>query len=126
LSIGDAGPVTLRCVIVDDSASFLEAARELLVQEGVEVVATAENSADAIPLVEKLSPDVTLVDVDLGDESGFDLAQRLSALGSNVILISTHAEEDLAQLIQASPALAFVSKTRLSAHAISEVLDRAA
>jgi hypothetical protein len=42
-----------------------------------------------------------------------------------VILISTHAEQDLAQLIEASPALGFVSKARFSASAISDILERA-
>ncbi len=118
----------MRCLIVDDSALFLEGASALLEREGVDVVGVAANSTEALQLVEKLRPDVTLVDVDLGGESGFDLAQQLSSLGnghSNVILISTHAERDLAQLIEASPALGFVSKARFSATAISDILERA-
>jgi CheY-like chemotaxis protein len=80
-------------------------------------------------LTRALRPDVTLVDVELGDEDGFELTQRLndmSAGSSKVILISTHAEEDLAQLIASSPAIGFVSKARLSARAIRDTLDRAA
>jgi hypothetical protein len=65
---------------------------------------------------------VILVDLDLGDEDGFELAPRLDA---NVILISTHNETDLAQLIEESPALGFVPKHRLSARAISDLLERA-
>jgi two-component system, NarL family, nitrate/nitrite response regulator NarL len=118
----------LRCIIVDDSAAFLGAASTLLRSEGVEVVGVAPNSAEGVRLVEALRPDVTLVDVDLGSESGFDLADKLNSNGGghkNVILISTHAERDLAQLIEASPALGFVSKARFSARAISEILERA-
>jgi DNA-binding NarL/FixJ family response regulator len=120
--------VLLRCLIVDDSALFLEGASALLEREGVDVVGVAANSTEALQLVEKLRPDVTLVDVDLGGESGFDLAQQLNSLGnghSKVILISTHAERDLAQLIETSPALGFVSKARFSATAISDILERA-
>jgi two-component system, NarL family, nitrate/nitrite response regulator NarL len=117
--------MALRCVIVDDSPPFLEAARELLEQEGIEVVGVASDAATAARLVEELRPDVTLVDVDLGTESGFDLARDLQP-HSKVILISTHAEEDLAALIRASPALAFVAKTRLSARSIVDALERAA
>jgi DNA-binding NarL/FixJ family response regulator len=119
--------MALRCLIVDDSAIFLDGASSLLQREGVDVVGVAASSAEAIRLVDELRPDVTLVDVDLGDESGFDLAQELSSNGpaqSNVILISTHAEQDLTQLIAVSPALGFVPKTRLSARAIAEVLER--
>ena len=118
----------LRCLIVDDSALFLEGARALLEREGVDVVGVAANSTEAVRLVEQLRPDVTLVDVDLGRESGFDLAQQLDSGGNgrtNVILISTHAERDLAQLIEASPPLGFVSKARFSAGAIADLLERA-
>jgi DNA-binding NarL/FixJ family response regulator len=120
---------SVRCVIVDDSSLFLECAADLLRREGVDVVAVASNSAAAMRLTRALRPDVTLVDVELGDEDGFELTQRLndmSAGSSKVILISTHAEEDLAQLIASSPAIGFVSKARLSARAIRDTLDRAA
>jgi DNA-binding NarL/FixJ family response regulator len=127
--VGDPSGVPLRCLIVDDSSLFLEGAVDLLTREGLEVVGVASNSAEAIRLVRELRPDVTLVDIDLGDEDGFELAQRLSdtsAASSRVILVSTHSEEDLAQLIAASPALGFVPKTRLSARAIRDLLERAA
>jgi DNA-binding NarL/FixJ family response regulator len=121
--------VPLRCLIVDDNALFLEGAADLLRREGLEVVGVASNGAEAIRLVTELQPDVTLVDIDLGDEDGFELTQRLndiSAASSKVILVSTHAEEDVAHLIAASPAVGFVSKTRLSAQAIRDALERAA
>jgi DNA-binding NarL/FixJ family response regulator len=118
----------VRCVIVDDSSLFLEGAVELLRREGVDVVGVATDSDEAIRLVTELRPDVTLVDVDLGDEDGFELAQRLHAISgaSKVILVSTHAEEDLAHLVERSPALGFIAKTRLSAQAIHDALARAA
>jgi DNA-binding NarL/FixJ family response regulator len=124
----DPESVPLRCVIVDDNALFLEGAVDLLTREGVDVVGVASRSTEAIRLVTELRPDVTLVDVDLGDEDGIELAQRLHALPRplKVILVSTHAEEDLAQLIEGSPALGFIAKTRLSAQAIRDTLRRAA
>jgi two-component system, NarL family, nitrate/nitrite response regulator NarL len=118
----------VRCVIVDDNSLFLEGAVDLLTREGMDVVGIASDSAEAIRLVTELRPDVTLVDVDLGDEDGFELAQRLDAVpgDSKVILVSTHAEEDLAHLIERSPALGFIAKARLSAKAIRDTLERAA
>jgi DNA-binding NarL/FixJ family response regulator len=117
-----------RCVIVDDNALFLEGAADLLQREGLEVVGVASNSAEAIRLVTELRPDVVLVDIELGDEDGFELAQRLHGISgaSKVILVSTHAEEDLAHLIEGSPALGFIAKARLSAQAIRDTLERAA
>jgi DNA-binding NarL/FixJ family response regulator len=120
--------VSVRCVIVDDNALFLEGAADLLRREGLHVAGVASNSAAAIRLVTELRPDVTLVDLDLGDEDGFELAQRLNAISgdSKVILVSTHAEADLAHLIERSPALGFIAKARLSAQAIHDTIERAA
>jgi CheY-like chemotaxis protein len=117
--------MALRCLIVDDSPRFLEAARGLLEQEGIAVVAVASTSAEALRRAEDLKPDVTLVDVDLGQESGFELVRRLhqtSLNSSRAILISTYAEEDFADLIPASPAVGFLSKSDLSARAIRDIL----
>ena len=115
----------MRCVIVDDSRRFLDAARGLLVREGVAVVGTATTTAEAAGLIGQLRPDVVLVDIDLGGESGFDLITRLRAGGESapMILISSHAEQDYAELIAASPAIGFVAKTSLSAVAIRRLLN---
>jgi DNA-binding NarL/FixJ family response regulator len=121
--------VALRCVLVDDSPGFLEAGRRLLERQGISVVGVASSNAEAVRKVEELRPDLTLSDIDLGEESGFDLAREL-ARGPNhtspVILISAHLEDDFADLIRASPALGFVSKTDLSAQAIRDILSRSA
>jgi DNA-binding NarL/FixJ family response regulator len=114
--------MALRCVIVDDSAPFLRAARALLEREGVTVVGVAYTGAEARRQVEELRPDVTLVDINLGGESGFELARRLTEDGleapPKVVLISTHAEADFADLIAESPAAGFVAKSDVSAEAI--------
>jgi DNA-binding NarL/FixJ family response regulator len=119
----------LRCVIVDDSPAVLRAAGELLEGEGIAVVGVAEASEEAIQLMEQLTPDVMLVDVDLGPESGIDLAHRLAhtrgSPASRIILISTHDETDLADLIAASPAIGFLPKSELSARGIQRLLDGA-
>jgi CheY-like chemotaxis protein len=117
----------LRVLIVDDSRGFLAAARRLLEQESLEVVDCALTSADALRLAERLAPDVVLVDVMLAGESGLTLARHLADLaGANppaVILISTHAEEDLAGLLEDTPAAGFVAKADLCASAIEQILS---
>jgi DNA-binding NarL/FixJ family response regulator len=116
----------LRCLIVDDSPRFLDAARGLLEGQGVTVVGQASSSAEALQRAEELRPDVTLLDIDLGGESGLELARRLQEQAgpspAPVILISTHAEQDYAELIAASPAIGFLPKTALSADAIRDLL----
>jgi DNA-binding NarL/FixJ family response regulator len=117
--------MTERCLIVDDSRRFIDAARGLLERQGLRVVGTATNGSDAVQLARQLRPDVTLVDIDLGGESGFEVARQLQRHGTPapVILISTHSEEDYRDLIAASPVLGFVSKADLSAVAIRGLLQ---
>jgi len=119
----------VKCLIVDDNVLFRQGATDLLNREGLDVVGAAADSREAIRLAQELRPDVTLVDVDLGVEDGFELARQLTELpsqSSKVILVSTHPEEDLAYLIATSPALGFIPKARLSAYTICELLQRAA
>jgi DNA-binding NarL/FixJ family response regulator len=126
----DPGSVALRCLIVDDNPDFSEAARELLEGQGVAVVGVAASSAEAVQSVRELRPEVALVDIDLGPDSGFDLARRLAdALDGNsprVILVSTHDEREFVKLIESSPAVGFVAKTELSAERIYRLLEQAA
>jgi DNA-binding NarL/FixJ family response regulator len=114
-------------LIVDDSPLYLDAARALLEREGVDVAGVASRGAEAMEQAEALRPDVILVDIVLGEESGLDLVRRLSedsrADGAALILISTHSEADFSALIEESPAAGFIPKPELSAEAIRRVLD---
>ena len=112
-----------RCLIVDDSPAFLQAASHLLEREGLAVVGCASTTDEALKLARDMTPDVILVDIFLGRESGFDLARDLAAVGTQatVILISTHSEAEFADLIAEAPAAGFVPKSELSASAIEEL-----
>jgi two-component system nitrate/nitrite response regulator NarL len=115
--------VALRCLLVDDNGSFLDAARVLLEREGVDIVGVASTSAQAVERTKVLEPDVVLVDVMLGEESGFELARQLNGSGSTVVLISTHAAADVVDLVDGSGAAGFVPKSELSATAIRRVVE---
>jgi len=119
--------VALRCLIVDDSEEFLASAERLLAVQGLDVVALAASGADALRLAVQLRPEVALVDVHLGDEDGLEVAQRLAteAPATRVVLISTHPEADLAELVAGTPAAGFLAKTALSASAIVELVGAA-
>jgi DNA-binding NarL/FixJ family response regulator len=118
--------MAFRCLIVDDSSAFLEAARTLLEKQGVTVQGVASNGAEAIRQVQQLRPELALVDINLGGESGLELARQLTRDGllspSQVIAISTHAEADFADLIAESPVAGFLAKSDLSADAIRKLL----
>jgi DNA-binding NarL/FixJ family response regulator len=112
-------------VIVDDNAGFRDAARSLLEREAIEVVGVASNAAEARSRVAELRPDVVLVDIDLGAESGLDLARALARHDhARLILISAHSELDFADLIAASPAVGFIAKSQLSARAVRALLEQ--
>jgi DNA-binding NarL/FixJ family response regulator len=114
----------MRCLLVDDSIRFLEAARSLLERDGIPVVGVALSGTEALARAAELAPDVVLVDLDLDGESGFDVATELARHGSSVvILISTHALEDFEELVAGSAARGFLPKSALSARAIRELLD---
>jgi DNA-binding NarL/FixJ family response regulator len=116
---GTLALVPLRCLIVDDNPRFLAAATALLEREGLNVVGAATCTADAIRYAQELQPEVVLVDIDLGGESGFELTRGLAAVQSaTVILISTHSEADFDELIAESAAAGFIAKERLSADAV--------
>src|SRR5205823_410404 len=108
----------LRCVIVDDNRGFLDAATLWLEYEGLDVVGVASSSAEAVREVERLRPDLVLVDIGLGEESGLELTRRLAAADPDartaVVLISTRAERDVADLLASCPTAGFVPKAELS------------
>ena len=116
----------MTCMLVDDNSSFIETAAIVLHREGMTVAGTASTVADAVRQVAMLRPDVVLVDIELGGESGFEVARRLAAnagpAGTAVIMISTGAEADYADLIAESPVAGFLPKAELSAAGIWRIL----
>jgi DNA-binding NarL/FixJ family response regulator len=117
----------IRVLIVDDNQSFLDAARVLLEREGLTVAGVALTGAEAFREAERLRPNLVLVDISLGEESGLDVAERLVEKGlvdgATVVLISTRGADDVVDLIAESPAAGFLPKAELSASAIRELVD---
>ena len=135
---GQSDRMPLRCLLVDDNEAFLETASLLLEREGLTVAGVASSIAEALRQARALRPDLILVDIGLGDESGFDLARLLARDGrggqgdqgdqggqrdgADVILISTGAEADYKEMIDDSPAAGFLPKSELSVQGISRIL----
>jgi DNA-binding NarL/FixJ family response regulator len=121
---GHIGGMPLECVIVDDNEPFLKVARATLERQGVAVVGVAANGTEALRQARELYPDVALVDISLGAESGFDVGREITPYVGKIILISSHDEADdyYAELIAASPAVGFLSKAKLSADAIRRLV----
>jgi len=123
--------MALRCLLVDDDARFVESARALLELQGIEVD-TASTGVQAVRRASELRPDVVLLDLHLGSDSGFEIAREIqsawmsrgtSQVDSRIIFISTSDQSDFQRLIEASPAVGFIAKSFLSARAVREMLD---
>ena len=123
---GAQNVMPIRCLVVDDQPEFTEAVRHLLDGQGMSVVGVAANSAEAIERAADLRPDVVLIDVHLGEESGLEVATRIAALDQagapRVILISTYPKDDLLGALPTGSTIEFVSKTDLSAITIGTAL----
>lgn len=117
---------SLRCVIVDDNADYLAAATALLQQSDIEVVGTAQSISDGMHTVERLRPDIALVDVNLGEENGFDLVAQLNSHSGTAdvmaILTSTFTELPVADLTTADAPPRFLPKLDLSGDAIRAII----
>jgi DNA-binding NarL/FixJ family response regulator len=118
--------VSFRCLVVDDNRRFLEAAQRSLERQGLEAIDTAIDIRSALEAVAVGRPDVVLIDVSLGQESGFDLigllAERFTELTGRMIVISTRAEEDYVDLIEDTAAAGFLSKSAISVAAIRRLV----
>lgn len=102
-----------RLLIVDDHQGFRSWARELLAQEGFDVVGVAVDGASAIATAAALAPDVVLLDIQLPDMSGFDVAELLADTTA-VVLTSSRPRDDYGARLHATRAAGFVPKADLT------------
>jgi DNA-binding NarL/FixJ family response regulator len=112
-------------VIVDDHPSFRSSARMLLESDGFEVVGEAATGEEGVEVALDLRPDLVLLDVNLPDIDGFEVATRIIADPEppSVILTSSRDSTDFGPLVQKSGALGFIPKSELSGTALEELLQ---
>jgi DNA-binding NarL/FixJ family response regulator len=114
-------------LIADDHPTFRSFARDLLESEGFEVVGEAEYGASAIEAATSFRPDLILLDVQLPDISGFEVAERLRADGvpTHVVLTSSRDASSYGDQIGSSGAVGFIPKAELSGQAVRALLEEA-
>ncbi|MBY4130266.1 response regulator transcription factor [Rhodococcus fascians] len=125
-TLGEVTSSSLRCLIIDDSDAYCVAASRLLESAGIHVVGTASTLVEAVRAARSTHPSLVLVDIDLGTDNGFDVVEALDSTALTprpaIILVSTHDEDDFADMVEASSALGFLPKFELSAAAIETML----
>lgn len=113
-------------LVVDDSAAFREAASALLLSEGLVVVGEAADGQSGLELAARLQPDLVLLDVQLPDLDGFEVARRLAAGhggAARVVLVSTRSASSLRVGLSHTSAAGFLAKQDLTGHALRRLLD---
>jgi DNA-binding NarL/FixJ family response regulator len=116
--------VATSVLIVDDHPSFRASARMLLECEGFDVIGEAEDGLSALDAVSRLHPDVVLLDVQLPDINGFEVAERLTANGSSpaIVLTSSRDVDDIGLLAGRDGVRGFIPKSELSGSALEALL----
>jgi len=113
-----------RVLVVDDHAGFRSCATELLTAEGFDVVGEAEDGASALARAAELMPELVLLDVQLPDLAGFEVAERLLAVNPElvIVLVSSRDRSAYGPLVEQSGARGFVTKSDLSVESIEGLL----
>ena len=112
-------------LVVDDHPSFRATARALLEAEGFDVVGEAEDGESALAEVARLDPEIVLLDVQLPDIDGFEVAARLARDGwtPQIVLTSSRDASDFGSLVEESGVRGFVAKDELSGAAIAALVE---
>jgi DNA-binding NarL/FixJ family response regulator len=115
----------MKVLIVDDHEGFRASARRMLEAEGFDVVAEAGTGAEALQAADTWRPELVLLDMQLPDIQGFDVAERLTVNGSApaIVLTSSHDASDFGPLVERSGARGFIPKSDLSGEALRRLLD---
>ena len=113
-----------RVLIVDDHAEFRALARRVLERDGFDVVGEAIDGGHAVAAVDETRPDVVLLDVQLPDVNGFEVAERLGARDNApiVVMTSSRDEADFGSRLARSRARGFIPKSRLSGSLLAELV----
>jgi CheY-like chemotaxis protein len=117
--------VSTSVLIVDDHPSFRASARRMLEAGGYLVVGEAADGTAAIAATSELDPDLVLLDVQLPDIDGFEVATRLQGLARapQIVLTSSRDGADFGEAVAESPARGFIGKAELSGATLAELIE---
>lgn len=116
-----------KVLIIDDHPAFVKAAGQLLAADGFEVVGQAFDGLSGVALAERLRPEIVLLDIQLPDIDGFEVARRLVALDPppTVVLTSSRDATDYGSRVGRAPAKGFIGKADLSGARLAALVESA-
>jgi DNA-binding NarL/FixJ family response regulator len=111
-------------LIVDDHAEFRSLARALLEAGGFEVLGEAADGESALVAAASLRPELVLLDIQLPDVDGFEVAEQLAASADPpaVVIIYSRQASSYRRRLAESPASGFISKGELSGEALAALV----
>lgn len=113
-------------LVVDDHSAFRASVRRLLESEGYRVIAEADDGLSAVAAANRLTPDIVVLDVQLPDIDGFEVAERIAAAAHGappaIVLVSSRDRSDFGPLLDSPSVRGFVSKADLTGRALTELL----
>ena len=112
-------------LLVDDHPTFRATARLLLESEGYDVIGEAEDGESAVARARELNPQLVLLDVNLPDTDGFEVARAIVAAMADppaIVLISSREASDFGPRVLSSGALGFIAKDDLCRERIASLL----
>lgn len=111
-----------RVVLADDHDEILKA-EEALLKPHFDVIGVAHDGRSLLAEVERLHPDVVILDISMPDMDGIDAMRQLTKAGTQTrfVFLTVHSEEEFVTACLAEGARSYVWKARMRAHLIPAV-----
>jgi len=100
----------IRVFLADDHPAVRQGLSLLLAQENIVVCAEAESCSETLARIDAVAPDIALIDLSLGDESGLDLIQELTGRDIPVLIYSMHEDPEVVEQCFIRGASGYVTK----------------
>jgi DNA-binding NarL/FixJ family response regulator len=123
-SASASAPAPVGVLIVDVQAPFRGAARAVVgATKEFSVIGEAESGEEAVELVDRLHPDLVLMDINMGGIDGIEATRQICAANpeTKVVLVTTYAAGDLAADARTCGAVAYVHKEELAPKVLREL-----
>ena len=120
------GPKRLRILVADDHELVRRGIRGVLcTRRGWSVVGEAVNGREAVEKINRLKPDIAILDISMPDLDGLQAARRIreAVPTTEVVVLTMHESDQMVRRVLDAGALGFVLKSDLAKHLVKAVKD---